>query len=231
MLSVQGMVDAVIAEEQEARKGRQRSGKWSPSSFGKCFRAQFFNRKNVAPSNPLDPRKLRVFKAGDLFHDFVKNAIAKANNIQEEVRCESEDVLGFADMVGDACVWDIKSQHSGAFHYMSKSEDIGEDKKPNVLQVLWYAQHLGKKEGRLVFVSKDDLCIQEYGFFLEGKWAEELSQELTRLREFWKTDTLPEALPKAYVNKKTGKSKECEYCGWKDYCKTLGGEIWSGKGQ
>jgi hypothetical protein len=227
MQSVQGLIDQAIADEQAKRSGRERSGKWSPSSFGKCYRAQFWNRKNVKPTNLPDERKLRVFKAGDLFHDFVKGLIAKSNNIKEEVKCESEDVKGYADMVGETCVWDIKSQHSGAFHYMTKSSDISADKKPNILQVLWYAQHLGLKEGRLVFISKDDLCIQEYGFPLNEKWSSELSQELSTLRDYWKNEALPDACPRAYIDKKSGKSKECSFCAWLDLCKNQGGMQWS----
>ena len=226
MMSVQGMVDLAIAKKEEEKKGRERSGKWSPSSFGKCYRAQYWNRKNVAPSNPADARTLRVFRAGSLFHDFVQETIMSDKQITKEVLCEEEDIKGYADLVSPECVWDLKSQHSGAFHYMEKSADIGEDKKPNILQVLYYAKNLGKKEGRLVFISKDDLCILEYAFPLNEKWSQELSQEISTLRSIWKADTTPDALPRAYINKKSGKPKECEYCSFRDKCKETGGTQW-----
>ncbi len=43
------------------------------------------------------------------------------------------------------------------------------------LQVMTYAWLLGKPKGRLIFISKDDLCIAEYGFFTE-KWEDRIEE-------------------------------------------------------
>ena len=209
-LSIQGMIDDALKP-----KPRKRSGKFSPSLFGRCYRAQIFNRKNEPVTNPPDSRVLRVFKAGNLFHDFVQQTlIDKFPELKSEVLIDvDDDVVGYADLVNDIEVIDIKSQHSRAFHYMSKTKDIGQDKKPNWLQVMYYAIALNKPAARLVFVSKDDLCIAEFHLKVDEYWKKEVSEELKILRMWWKKQELPPKNSRAY------NGKECDYCNWKDKCK------------
>jgi hypothetical protein len=254
-MTIQEMVDKALI-----RPERVRSGKWSPSSFGGCYRKQFWNRKDEPKSNPPDARTLRVFAAGQLFHDFIQNIIIKGLCIrcggsgrdyqkagvnqelaecqcqrclgtgkgigdgwEKEVLIECDDVKGFADLVGENEVTDIKSQHSRSFWWMTKKDfNIREEKYSNWLQVGYYARELGKKFMRLVFVSKDDLCIEEYVQPLDEYWLHELKFELENLRKFWELTVLPPALPrcKPKIDKKTKEVSywECEYCNWKDKC-------------
>ncbi|MAF43221.1 MAG: hypothetical protein CMI54_03500 [Parcubacteria group bacterium] len=208
-----------LLQEQERRKNRERSGKWNPSKFGRCYRMQYWYRKGEAITNPPDERSLRRFKVGNLFHDFVQGFIPNKNT---EVMVKEHDVIGFADIVEDDCVSDIKSQHSRAFHYMERDGyDIKVEKKEMWLQVMYYARRLGKKRGRLIFVSKDDLCMAEYEDFV-SRWEEKIQLELDTLRSFWDNSNLPPAEPRAYFDKKKEVYKECDYCMYKDKCK--GGE-------
>lgn len=207
------MIEKLINQHltKQQAEPRERSHKFNPSMFGRCYRAQIWNRKNEPQSNPPDERLLRVFKAGSLFHDFVQDIVIKETKAQVEVEVTTEDTKGFADIVTEHEVIDIKSVHSKAFWYMTKSTNIGEDKKPNILQVMWYAKQLKKDTGRLIFVSKDDLCIQEYAFPL-SKWVKEVDDELSILNAHW-LKGLPEALPRAFSG------KECTFCSFCDRCK------------
>ncbi len=207
---IQKLLDDVLLKEQEERGKRQRSGCWSPSSFGKCYRAQIWNRRNEPVTNPPDARSLRLFKAGKLFHDFVQGYIP---NQEKEVICAKEDILGYTDIVTEDSVIDLKSQHSRAFWYMSKETyNIAKEKETNWLQVACYAWILGKEWCKLVFISKDDLCIQEYAMPVD-KWRFELRKEIDSLRMWWESGKLPPPKPRAY------NGKECQYCGWRDKCK------------
>lgn len=216
--TIQNLIDEALI-----RGKRERSGKFSPSSFGMCYRAQYWNRKDEPKSNPPDERVLRVFKAGNLFEEFVTDLITKNNSCELQVKCEEEDVLGFADIAKDNEVIDVKSQHSKSFWYMAKfqnQEQVREGKYHNWLQVSYYASHLKKEFMRLVFISKDDLCIKELVDKYEGYWDSELDRELRTLREIWARDFLPPAAPRRWKNKK-GEYKECDYCDWKDKCFAL----------
>jgi len=218
-VSIQELIDKALVRNGE----RIRSGKYSPSSLGRCYRNQYWNRKNEPVSNPIDERTLRVFKAGDLFHEFVQSLVVKNNpSAQIEVRIEDDDFLGYADIVLNDEVDDIKSQHSRAFWYRSKLQwkDLEDKLYCNILQVLWYAVKLGKVKARLVFVSKDDLCIQEYPIILNDRWIKKLNEEINTLQEWWRKQELPPALPRAYLDDE-GKSEECKYCQFLDTCKAL----------
>ena len=217
--SIQELIDKALEKKGE----RIRSGKYSPSSLGRCFRNQYWNRKDEPQSNPIDNRKQRVFKAGHLFHSFVQDVLI-ANNpeAKKEVLVETEDFKGYADLVLNGEVIDFKSQHSKAFWYRTNLEwkELEPTLYCNILQVVFYAVNLGKERARLVFISKDDLCIQEYPIEINYKWEEELRKEIFNLQTIWQKQQLPPATPRAYPNKE-GKPNECNFCSWKDLCKTI----------
>ena len=205
-----------LINESLVRDEHEGSGKYVPSSFGRCYRAQYWRRKKEPKSNPPDERTLRVFKAGQLFEDFVVGLLPeKGYKLQVEV--ETPDVLGYADIVSENEVCDVKSVHSKSFWWMTKSKDIKKDKYHNWLQVMFYVWQLDKKFGRLCFISKDDLCIQEYVEPFEGYWAEQLDEELSSLRIIWASQKLPPACPRCEPNKK-GEYWDCAYCDYLDKC-------------
>ena len=213
-MSLQEKINATLKAEQDSRKDRERSGKFSPSSLGRCFRAQILNRANIPQSNPPDERTLRVFRCGQLFHDFVQGHLP---DFQNEVVCENDDFSGRADVVTEDTVYDIKSVHSNSFWYAQKDGyDIVEQKKPNWLQLAYYAWILKKKKMCLVQISKDDLTIAEHIQFTE-KWMEILQAEVDELRWHWGNYTTQQALPSASPRAYGG--KEGKYCAFKDYCK------------
>ena len=215
MDSIQELLDKAL----ERKGDRKRSGKFSPSSLGKCYRAQYWNRKDEPQSNPVDERTQRVFKAGNLFHEFVQDVIIDNNwGVQKEVLIETEDFKGYADLVLEDEVIDLKSQHSKAFWYRKNMtwQELRPKLMCNILQVVWYAVELKKEKARLVFISKDDLCIQEYPLKTED-YTLDLGVEIATLRDFWLNDALPKAEPRAYPDN-NGNPAECKYCGWKDKC-------------
>lgn len=215
--------DAILAK-QEAKKTYKGSGKWSPSSFGSCYRKQWWNRAKEEPSDPLSLLTLRKFACGNIFEDFVIRHIP--DELQRQVLVETEDIKGFADVVTDNAVIDIKSISSKAFWWMNKSNyDIKKDKYGYILQVMTYAYFLNKEKGVLTFVSKDDLCIEEYEFHINA-WEQDVLSEINHLKSL---KELPEGRARAMggeENKlKTGDKKyigqpmECKYCQWFSKCR------------
>jgi len=217
MTSIQELVDLELGKKEE----RIRSGKFSPSLLGSCYRRQWWNRANEPQTNPPDERSKRIFACGNLFHDFVQSVITKNNkDIEIEKLVETEDFKGFADIVNGEEVIDLKSQHSKSFWYMQgkTKEEIGKEKFNNFMQCAFYAVNLKKPLIRLVFISKDDLCIQEYPDEVYPYWAGLLDEEITKLQWYWKGKTLPPAEPRLYPQK-DGTYRECTYCAFLDKCK------------
>jgi hypothetical protein len=221
-MTVQERIDEVLLAEQEASLTRVRSGLWSPSSFGGCYRKQYWNRKNEPKTNPPDERSLRVFKAGHFFHEFVQKIILEqCPEAQVEVPIKTDDVMGYADIVLPDEVVEIKSQHSKAFWWMDKSDKpITEEKADHILQASFYAVTLGKEWIRLVYVSKDDLCVREFKLRLTDELKSKVTKELNTLNKLWAFGELPKAEPRLYKGK-DGKSKECSYCAWKTKCEEV----------
>jgi hypothetical protein len=209
---IQEKIDQFLKEKNDKRGERVSSGKFKPSLYGACLRRQYWAKMNEPVTDPEDERGLRVFYAGQLFHDFVQQFFGTA---EKEVLCETDYSKGFADLVTEYEVIDLKSQHSMSFWHMAKSTDIYKDKFNNWLQVGFYATILGKPRCRLVFISKDDLCIQEYVMETE-KIKPDLDKEVETLTGL---TSLPPAEPRLYFKAKTGKFGECEYCSWKTKCK------------
>jgi hypothetical protein len=166
---------------------------------------------NEPVTDPEDERGLRVFYAGQLFHDFVQQFFDKA---EKEVLCETEYSKGYADLVTEDEVIDLKSQHSMAFWHMDKCADIYKEKFNNWLQVAFYAKVLGKPNVRLVFISKDDLCIKEY-IAPTDKILPDLEREIDSLTSI---KSLPPAKPRLYWKAKEKRFGECQYCSWKTKC-------------
>jgi hypothetical protein len=217
MENITQLIDTTLLKEQEERGKRERSGKYSPSMLGRCFRAQYYNRQDIAQSNPPDVRTLRVFKAGQLFHQFAQQFLPEH---QVEVPIDTDLFHGFADIVTIDSVWDIKSQHSQAFWYMEKSDyDVAKERFSNILQVTLYAKILQRPTAKLLFISKDDLTTATYEFDVK-QWEPHIATECKTLAHHWEEQTEPPPIPRAYgVNKKTQEPNECyRYCPWRDYC-------------
>lgn len=216
ILSLQKLIDDSLSLENS--EPRVPSGKFNPSYLGQCLRKHYWKRKGEEPSNPPDARAYRIFKCGHLFEYFMANLIPAQD---KQIMVSNDDFMGFADVVTDDEVIDIKSINSKAFWYMDKpTYKINEEKYHNILQVIYYAKQLGKPKARLVFISKDDLCIREYGFFTIA-WEDKLNAEIEALKGVWQKQVLPEADPRA--------AWECNYCSFKDKCKLIGGKVWKEK--
>jgi len=220
MTSIQEIVDKAL----EKKEAHLHSGYISPSSLGQCYRRQFWSRSNEPETNPADERSLRVFKCGYMFEKFVIDCLLILHpEWKTQVKVVQDDIYGYADIVTSDEVIDTKSQNSRKFWWNIKDMKAGKDIKEmfynNWLQVMAYALILGKDRARLCYISKDDLCIQEYSLPLDDYWKGELAKEYRAIRANWETKVLPPAEPRLYGGKET--KKECGYCPFKDKCFTL----------
>lgn len=211
---IQELIDTHLLKEQEEKNKRVRSGKWTPSRFGRCYRMQFLARKLEPETNPPDVSALRRFKMGNLIHSYMQEMFPTA---QKEVKVVLEpDLIGFADIVMPEEVVDIKSCRSYEFKKMDEpGYRIGENKEGNCLQVSAYSWLLNKPQARLIFIEKDKLDSKEF-VIQTSDWVDKLAEELDILRGYWKQDKLPPAMPRLYSG------KEGAYCPFLNRCLELG---------
>lgn len=219
-MRVDDVLNMKLREEFDGKSIRERSGKWNPSAFGQCFKRQYLRRSNHVPDNPPDDRALKIFKVGNMFEEFIFSLF----QTERQVKVETDDTLGYADGVGEDEVQEVKTQHSMKFWHINKAKQlegfsIVNECREHILQGMFYVRELKKKCLRMIYISKDDLCIDEYVIPLTPEINEMLDNETRTLNHFWERKEDPPAEPRLYRDKKTGVMKECQYCQYVGYCK------------
>jgi hypothetical protein len=210
-MNIQDLIDQAIAEKEE-----RTVTSWQASKVGGCLSGVYFERLGIPPLEELDAITKRKFKCGDLFEQFVVEQIAKTGTPHEtQVRVEDKTlgVTGYADVVIEGKeVIEVKSQHSRSFWYMVKKGEGAYEH--HMMQLFLYMHILGKDFGRLTYVSKDDLCIQEYPFEKGCKKYDEVMEKalsnIALLNEALKTGTPPPAAEEGTF--------QAKYCKWHKYC-------------
>jgi len=191
---------------------------WYVSSLGSCLTANYLARKGIA-TKEFDDRTLRVFKVGNMFEDWLVEQVAEGEKDFEtqigmggkvvngeliKSKKEDSEISGYADLRIGNMIYEIKTKHSKAFWYMNKRH-MGPNRQ-HEYQLWTYLKLLNKPEGRLVYLSKDDLAILEYPVFLKDKELEsEVMNEINILNEAWEKG-LP---PKPVEDKKDWRYKYC----------------------
>jgi len=214
-MQIQKTINDKTIAEQESRNVEDRGGLWTPSRFGRCFRFQYWTRSKEEPTNPPDISALKRFKLGNLIHNWVQSQM----DCEKEVEVKLEDLIGYADLVDEEYVADIKSVSDWAYKYISRPDcDIKAEKYPNWLQVGCYAVILKRPKTKLFFVNTKDIH-KTCEFELETlSLVDDINKELSTLRDYWSAQKLPPAQPRCYGG------KECNYCAYMDKCFALEGD-------
>jgi len=193
---------------------RRRSGKYSPSSFGKCYRNQYWNRKNETVTNPANDTGLILMYQGTKTHELIQDFYPK-DKIEQTL--EDEDFKGRYDIGKEDAIQDIKCMEDWKYKkYHTMPTDIYKKKNPNYfLQCSWYVYKTGKEYIEIranVFGMLNLYAIHRVKI---TEFEPMLMQEIAVLKEIWLNDTLPPAEPRLYGG------NECNYCQFKDKCKSL----------
>ena len=201
--------------EQEKRKDRVSSGKMTPSGFGQCYRRQIYKIKRYEQTNPADLPSIKRMLLGTVVHETIQRAFPN----KTEVPIENEYLKGYADIVGEDYVADIKTINPYAFKWIQKTKDIKEDKKDAWLQVATYGFLLKKDYVSLLFVSTGDFNKMEEFTFPTETFKNKVMAEIKEVHTWMKLKELPPQKPRLYGEDKDGNPKECQYCAYKDLCK------------
>jgi hypothetical protein len=215
MTDISLIINNALLEEQEKNKKRDRSGKWSPSKMGRCLRFQYWSRANEVETDLPDVTALRRFAVGHLFHDYIQ-AFFIADNC--EVLVETNDVKGYADIVEQNEVVDIKSVNDWAYKFLlAKEFDVNKEKPEQCMQVALYCKLLNKSRGSLLYVNTKSLATIQCEVDL-AKFIPLVDIELSTLNSAWEKKALPPAVSRCY------NGKECSYCNFLTACNKLEGK-------
>lgn len=210
---------------------------WRCSSLGGCLRSHYYQRLGVKPTTPADDATLRKFKAGDLFHDFIQDItieeVEKQGGVavkEKELYDKELDLGGRYDLMIEVedesiaggilgnqlrILKDIKSQHSGLFHQLTRAAkamdewgETPEERQAAMKKAFWLKYpHQVKQlagymlllkragtpvdEGVIVRVSKDDLSLAEVHFELTPELEQMVTDEINTLNKHWREKTIP----------------------------------------
>jgi hypothetical protein len=214
-------IEDLINEEVNKREERKVKS-WQASKLGSCLTGVYLERLGEKPDIEFDNRTLRVFKAGKLFEDFVVGLCHNRPGTMVELQVRAElpeyDATGYADMVvsnDKKYVYEIKSKHSFGFKYLDKE---GANRQHR-MQLYFYLKALGVEEGRIFYVSKDDLRVADFKVELSDEHlTADVLHELEILNRAWK-EQVPPPPPISKLNAK-GKEKDWRiaYCRWHKKC-------------
>jgi CRISPR/Cas system-associated exonuclease Cas4 (RecB family) len=193
-------------------------GKYFPSEVGSCLRKVWYSYKY--PSE-IDPELRKVFKIGDIIHDFIVEVLRSEKN--PEIKLLSSE-LPFVEKIGDFLVSGriddvIKVESNGKVYIVevksAKSLDlINEAKENNVMQLQLYMHFTGVHDGVLLYVDKTNLKSKAFEIKYDESKAMEALNRFRKLHKHLVENTLPE--PEAKLNSKM--SWMCKYCEYKDMC-------------
>lgn len=139
------------------------------SSIGKCMRGIVHELLGTPRDKEEDTRKLGVFKAGNLFEDFIIDALGdRVIERQREYRYQYKGItlVGRSDFLlndnGIIRVGENKSVHSDSFWYREKEGTLVAWNNQIQLQIyLWLErmQYGNAYDGLFTYVSKDDVTV------------------------------------------------------------------------
>jgi hypothetical protein len=212
LLGFQNLVDEAIAASQEERERKGERKSWYVSRIGSCPCGQYLERLGKEPDQPFTKRLLRVFNVGSVFEDWILDLIEaklpegatmlRQESLQDEklsLRGRPDAVVNYtltsktdSDQVIDMDeIWETKTIHSRGFWHMAREGRAGYDHHRMQLWLYLYMKQI--ERGRLIYISKDDLCINEYGVFLgDEKLKAQALGVLATLNKAWETKTPPE---------------------------------------
>lgn len=221
--SVQNLVNRAIrgdnSDEPIRVKGEIKN--WRASGLGSCMTGRYLARLGKEPDEPFDERTLRVFSVGRMMEDWIVNLIKQEKGVEVDTQGFVEDkknnITGHYDakvtVDGVPIIYEFKTKHSKSFWYMDKKkEGANEQHKMQLWTYLWLS---GVEEGRILYMSKDDLAILEFPIYRKDEKIRKMVEwELKVLNTAWKKKLPPQPISDP-------RDWRIKYCRWHKQCKKI----------
>lgn len=212
IFSIENLINKKVNEHE-----KRRVTSWQASKLGSCLTGVYLERLGIKPDREFDNRTLRVFSVGKIFEDWVTSLCENTTDTMTELQIRATlpeyDATGYVDMVVTETnnqrkyIYEIKSKHSFGFKYLEKE---GANRQ-HQMQLWFYLKALNIEEGRIFYVSKDDLRVLDYLVELKNEeLALSVLNELSILNRAWKEKVCP---PVPSVE-----DWRAKYCRWHKQC-------------
>ena len=231
-----------IRLEKEAKEKDTVNINFAPSYVEKCKRQIYYNKLNVAASNPIETHSYIKFKMGDSVHLAIQDIFKSA-----DIWVEGED---FKEVEWNGLNWiyridgklnidntnyliEIKTVYTSGYNSIEN-----EAKKEHEIQLFLYMLFENIDNGIILYIGRDNGHIVEYNYTLDRlrkkykEYFEIKIKELKDLESKIKNKIMPERDKKIYLKNNNGNITEtfqkdnvkyktdwqCGYCQWKNLC-------------
>ena len=212
---------------EEKRKGHIRSGKFSISSIGSCWRKKYLELKGIYKEE-FTQELLRLFNIGDIVHrEITKELIEKGEPsfyvVASEINIPTHKYIsGRIDNIisikGENIIVDVKSSSDWTIKKIHSGEDCDQNYKDQVLLYMYLA---GISKGVLLFVGKTKGVLEEF----EVKYDEDRAKKLVNeIEDFFHNYIEKDIEPP----KCDGGQWGCEVCGKEKIINDKNGKIQMG---
>jgi hypothetical protein len=199
-----------ISRRDKEYKESHPPGYWHPSSYGRCYRLQFYQKSGVEEGSV----KSGVPLVGTILHKYVQGLLPQ-DCVEVGELDAGKGIHWSADYVKKevSTVYDFKFPMSYGFRYVNKKGfDFRDQKKTNILQLTGYAMELRVENCCLTFFNRDNILEMVSFEFKAQEFVSEVEEELGILNGFWSQGRLPPASPKAF------NGRDCQYCSFVNTC-------------
>lgn len=215
MIDFDKFIDRHVARESKPKS----IGRYYPSEIGNCIRKVWYTYNYPLE---IDPSLRRIFKLGDILHDFLVEVLRSDKNKEVEL-LNSE--MPFKVEMGDFTISGrvdelllIKSDSTKTLVEVKSCKSLKGIKKPmehhkTQLQFYMYATHIHK--GMLLYVDKSTLETKSFDVKFSEKRGKQILKKFRALHKHLTKNTLPAAEAK----KGNGIQWMCRYCEYSDKCK------------
>ena len=210
------MIDVRRAVErylQTNRELRERTHKvFYASELGYCPLKIFFS---ITRPRMAEVRALKVFKLGDLAHEFVQQVLQDTYGAEAEVpiRQVVDDTRGIElhgriDVLHEGVPYELKSA--------ARLPDSPYDH--HVAQINAYLNLLGADEGYLVYVEKNSFEIAQFPVRRDADLWRRCLEKIRLVHDAVETDSQSDLYSAAGEHLDEGNTWECRYCTYRDIC-------------
>ncbi|MCD6547053.1 MAG: PD-(D/E)XK nuclease family protein [Nanoarchaeota archaeon] len=193
-------------------------GRYYPSEIGSCLRKIWFSYKYPKET---ESELLKIFKIGDMLHNFVVEVIKSEKNPDVElIDAEMPFELKMKNFVISGRVDDIvllKANNKNILVEVKSISNVNklEKAKPqHVMQLQLYMFATKIRDGMLLYVDKRNLKSKVFTIPYDEIEAIKALERFSILHEHLSNNTIPE--PEAKLDEE--KSWMCKYCEYRDLC-------------
>ena len=206
-----------LIDKHLKRESRPKSiGRYYPSEIGGCIRKTWFSYRLPKET---DKSTTKVFKAGEMLHEFISEVIKSEKNPEIElVNSEIPVKIETKEFIISGRIDDLMLVKLDGKQYLVEVKSCkflpNEAKEDNVMQLQLYMHATGIHDAILLYIKKDDLQTLSFELKYDKDAVKDILERFDVLHKTLTSQKIPDAEAKINLQKQW----MCQYCLWQQEC-------------